>query len=285
MGIPKATLDQTIKKALTAKQGDTITFEARWKTYYFIIECCSDKPHRTVQPLRKLFKDAGGLVTSANEVKWMFKQRGSVQVHGPVTSVDVDRMKKSLQYLHSHVQQVLRGTLTADECMDELDENILSAFAPSSISLDALTERAIEFDTEDVQEILIPPTELISPLQLPLLHSPDFNQSTPDWTLAFPRIRGLQIMCQFDTLQKLTLGMETFNSYGQKPAIRSSQHIWMPNTDTFSGDSIWQQMPSNSEDSETLTELLAEVRGTDDVVNVYHNIIGVEPWDEIEHSD
>jgi hypothetical protein len=78
-------------------------------------------------------------------------------------------------------------------CFEQVKENLDAngypgAIEPSSLSIDSMIERGIEFDAEDVQLLNIDPREMLSSTQLPLLHSPDFTTGAIDWSRAFPSV-------------------------------------------------------------------------------------------------
>jgi transcriptional/translational regulatory protein YebC/TACO1 len=79
-----------------------VLYEGRFGTIFILVECCTDKPQRTIQPLRKLFKDHNALLVD-NQVKWLFGRRGVVDVVAPLLPSDVERLRSSLVHLHRQV--------------------------------------------------------------------------------------------------------------------------------------------------------------------------------------
>jgi hypothetical protein len=86
--------------------------------------------------------------------------------------------------------------------------------------------------------------------------------------------------------------METFKYYGHQPILRQSRHMWVPNTETYTGNAIWQDLPRPDEPvnedgvhpADEVMSLLQSLREQDDVVDVWHNIRGVAPWDDVDLS-
>ena len=275
------------------KSGQTIVYEGRYKSIFLLVETQTDNRLRTAPQLKKIFKDFNAqMAEKPGECSWVFKKSGFVDFHAPITSKDIDLVNRELENLRSVATEIasaaqaqnlplnrttVEALLPSKLQVKQLEEYERPLIRSSSGFMEAVLERSIELEAEDVQIVHDTlPQNVVSSNDCPLAQSTQFMiPSDFNWHDYFPRIETGRVLCPSDRVHVVRLGIEEFNCSGVKPVIMESGHIYRPNTEMYDLETVWQFLPSDSESREEVMGLLEELKAHDDVIDVWHNIADI----------
>ena len=267
------------KQANRVQAGEALVYEGRWKTYYFLVEARSESKNRTVQGIRQAFKEADGMLyDQPGHVRWMFRHQGVVECVAPLLHQDLQRMQEEVERIQ---QRVVRGSGGAGQTTGD-DDTSPPVLKPSSIPDDALLELGLDVGAEDMHLLHIPVQDVLTRNNSQLPNHIYHAFQDPRLQMHLPVIQGLQMVCPFSILAHVGQHFERFQHAGYRPWVRRISHMYIPSLDELESDATWKELPNDEDERWTLLQLIEKLKEHEDVTDVWHNIRGHDPWNELE---